>query len=509
MAAYIKALQEGQLLPRWAGELNYGYGMPLFNFIYHVPYLITSIPISMGAGLVLSFKIGLLVSFVLSGVFMFMFASSFFRNRQQAYIATLLYQFAPFHLLDLVVRGDIAEGYALSFLPLVLYALTESFRAKNGNRAVLGISIATLLLIASHNAISLVFFGIASLFVIVFAPSNTRRLRGFIGLGSGLLLAAFYWVPALMERRFTYGDLFMKDMYKSHFAPILNFFIPNFTNAKSLQTEGIAVSFGLMQIIVCILALLLIFRKKLPKDTNLRVFWFSLGLVGISLFVMEPVSRLFWSSIPILRMFQFPWRFLNVVVFATAFGGAVVLAPKPIPHKLLVAILVVAVMSSFVYFRPPLGFDKIDEQYFWNYPLNTTYFGETDVIWSAGPAGSYPKQRFEVIEGKGEITDPLKKGTLHTFTVTAETPVRVVDRTQYFPGWRAYADGDKLPVEFQDQNWRGLITFMVPAGVHHIRVAFEESPIRMLAEMISVMTLAVLLFWQLFPQRLPHSHETN
>ena len=22
---------EGQILPRWAGELNYGYGMPLFN----------------------------------------------------------------------------------------------------------------------------------------------------------------------------------------------------------------------------------------------------------------------------------------------------------------------------------------------------------------------------------------------------------------------------------------------------------------------------------------------
>ena len=164
-------------------------------------------------------------------------------------------------------------------------------------------------------------------------------------------------------------------------------------------------------------------------------------------------------------------------------------------------IVLITVLSVSVYFRPPLGTDRIDETYYWNYPLNTTYFGETDVIWSAGPAGAYPESRFDVIGGEGSIVDPVKKGTMHTFTVRAETDVHVVDRTQYFPGWRVYVDGQKTPIEFQDQNWRGLITFRVPSGTHHIRVSWEESPVRRIAEAITALaffTIAVLL---VLPQR--------
>ena len=59
IAAYYKALSDGQIPIRWAGDLNYGYGMPLFNFMYQVPYLIASIFVMLGLGLVNSFKITL------------------------------------------------------------------------------------------------------------------------------------------------------------------------------------------------------------------------------------------------------------------------------------------------------------------------------------------------------------------------------------------------------------------------------------------------------------------
>lgn len=42
IAAFYKALADGQFPVRWAGDLNYRYGMPLFNFIYQVPYFIAS-----------------------------------------------------------------------------------------------------------------------------------------------------------------------------------------------------------------------------------------------------------------------------------------------------------------------------------------------------------------------------------------------------------------------------------------------------------------------------------
>lgn len=492
MAAYVKALSEGQILPRWAGELNYGYGMPLFNFIYHVPYLVTSLVISLGGGLVFSFKAALFISFLLSGIFMYMFSLRFLKNEGKAFIATVLYQFAPFHLVDLVVRGDMAEGFAVAFLPLILYALMCGFSEKNAKKSILFTGIAGALLILSHNAISLLFFGIALLFALLYAPSLQKRLESAIALGLALCLSAFYWLPALIERKYTYGDLFMKDMYLSHFAPTLNFFLPNFTNSEHLQIGGIDVSLGFTQVIVLVTVLFLLARKKIREKEEKKTITFGLFLTFAALFFMQPVSAYFWSTIPILRMFQFPWRFLNITVFSLALLGGVAFTGKKTHTWVLVLITVVTVLSSAVFFRPPLGMDHIDETYYWNYPLNTTYFGETDVIWSAGPAGSYPQQRFEVIEGNGTISNQVKKGTMHTFTVDAQSDVNIVDKTQYFPGWRVLNGGQKIPIEFQDQNWRGLITFRLPPGTHHIQVLWGKSPIRRIADAVTALSFITI-----------------
>ena len=101
MGAYFKALTDGQMPVRWAGDLNFGYGMPLFNFIYQLPYFISSVFLFLGFGLVNSFKITLSLSFLLSGVFMFAFAKKFFGDENRAFLVTIFYQFAPFHLIEL------------------------------------------------------------------------------------------------------------------------------------------------------------------------------------------------------------------------------------------------------------------------------------------------------------------------------------------------------------------------------------------------------------------------
>jgi len=491
IAAYYKALSEGQILPRWAGELNYGYGMPLFNFIYHVPYLVSSLAVALGSGLVLSFKISMALCFVLSGVFMYLFALKFLKDERRAMIAAILYLFAPFHLIDLVVRGDLAEGYALAFLPLVLLSIVHSFEGKNKPLNILFISAASTLLITSHNAISLVFFGIIALFVLVFAPNNAKRIEAIIGLTLGLMLSAFYWIPAIIERKYTYGDLFMKDMYKSHFAPFIHFFIPNLTNMEKLQTGGIAVSLGLVPVVGLVMGCIMFVKKRLRLIKEQKIFWFTLSLTILALYIMQPVSQILWESIPILRMFQFPWRLLNVTTFSLSLLGSIALVSTKTPRWLVLTIGAVAMLSTFVYFAPPLGQDPIDEKYYWNYPLNTTYFGETDIIWSEGPADSYPKNRFEVIGGDGIVTRGVKKGTEHTFTVVATSDVHVVDRTQYFPGWRVFNGNQKVPIEFQDQNWRGLITFRLPPGTHDVRVEWGKSRVRQIAEGITIIGLCI------------------
>lgn len=501
MGAYFKALSDGQIPVRWAGELNYGYGMPLFNFIYQLPYAVASLFLFLGFGLVNSFKIVLSLSYILSGIFMLTFARAFLKDNKKAFLATIFYQFAPFRLVEILIRGSFGEVYAYTFLPLVLLGLTLIMK-KAAYKTFFLTAIATALLILSHNSVSLLFFMVILGFVFVFAKTKKLLFLSFTALFFGLFLSAFYWAPAVFEHKYTYGDLFMRSIYLSHFPPLKNLFIPNFTNSQSFQTEGINVQIGFFHVLAIVLsALIIIWRKKLDAQAK-KIINYSFILVVVAVFFMQPNAKIVWENISYLRQFQFPWRFLSVIVFATSLLSVSFLRFSFFQKKRAYALLIgFVIISTIYYWRPSLGFDKIDERYYWNFPLNTTYYGETDVIWSAGPAKSYPKERVEIIDGKATVRNLYKKSNFQTFVVESEAESRLVSHTQYFPGWRVYIGNKQVPIEFQDINWRGEITFRVPKGIHQVKILFEETKLRLFADAISVISLLGLLSFPTFRRK--------
>jgi hypothetical protein len=293
------------------------------------------------------------------------------------------------------------------------------------------------------------------------------------------MLSAFYWLPALMEHKYTYGDLFMKELYRERFPPLWKFFIPNFFDTKSLQIDNIALQLGVFHVAPLLLGIWMLLKK------------FSLLLIISSFFFMSDLSLLFWENISFLRQFQFPWRFLSVVVFATSLLGFIyVKFIRKTVYFYLISFLII--FSSMTYWFPKEGYDQIKESYYWNFPLNSTYYGETDVIWSAGPAKSYPKERISVIEGRGEVWGLQKRSNFQKFSVSAETDIKLVSNTQYFPGWRVYVDGVSVPIQFQNEHYRGLITFPVPKGDHMVEIKLEESKLRFAADVISVVGVLFL-----------------
>ena len=492
IAAYFKALEDLQIPVRWAGDLNFGYGVPLFNFIYQVPYIIASGLIYLGFGLVSSFKITLILSFILSGFFMFGFSLSFFKDLRKAFLATIFYQFFPFRLVEILVRGSFGEVYTYAFFPLVLWGIVLLFK-KISYRNILITSMGTFLLIFSHNALSLVFFFLAIFFVLIFAEKPKRYIYPFFSLFLGLLMASFYWVPAIFEHKYTYGDLFMKNLYLEHFAPIQNFFIPNFLNALSLQIKGISVHLGLFHVLGLILGIVVIFSKKIIK-LDRKQFIFSVCLFIAALFVMQPISKPLWENIALLRQFQFPWRLLAVAGFALSMMSVFLLHFRFFRNRIVYFLLLfLVIFSTAYYWNPSLGWDKINEEYYWNYPLTTAGFGETDLIWSQGPANKYPTRRVEVIDGKGNVEVMMKKSNSLTFKVDNATSIKVVTHIQYFPGWRAYVDGIQAPIQFQYQIYRGEIIFEIPQGKHEVKLVFGESKIRFASDMLSIVGLIILI----------------
>ena len=113
-----------------------------------------------------------------------------------------------------------------------------------------------------------------------------------------------------------------------------------------------------------------------------------------------------------------------------------------------------------------------------------------------------PKSHIEIISGKAKISNLFRKSNVHSFIVNAKTTATILDNTVYFPGWRVEVDGLKVLVQFQDINHRGLITFNVSEGIHKVRVVFGESAIRLFSDIVSIVTLLLIIFLVLFGKRL-------
>jgi len=542
LAAWFKALNDGQIPVRWAGDLNYGYGTPVLIFMYPWPYFLGSLFLSLGMGLVGAFKSVLALSFLVSGVTMFLFADAFWQSRQKAFLATIFYQFTSFRLVEMIARGVAGEVWTYAFLPLALWGLLKIF-SKQRISGFLLTAFATGLLILSHNSVSLSFFLILLLFILFFGKRITDYLLALTALGMGLGLAAFYWLPALWERQYTYGDLFMKDLYLEHFPSLKQLFWPNLFNQSFGQVHHVAVQIGFFPLLALGLATFFLFKRKL-KERERKTVLFSLTLFFLCLFFMQPISLPLWQNFALLRQFQFSWRLLSLVTLATALASFSFFQMKPPSVQRLgisfllkgkspawrdrlrfllhssaktkqggilrrkinsfkkkrpfFLLIFLVVLTSLAYWRPPEGFDRIEEADYWNFPLNTTYFGEANTIWAGNPPESYPDQRVAIIEGEGEVTQFTKQSNQQRFRVLAETEVNLVSRTIFFPGWRVFVDQQPVPIEFQDQNYRGLITFRLPPGEHQVEIKFGRTKDRLISETISLVSFCLLIVGGLF-----------
>ena len=105
----------------------------------------------------------------------------------------------------------------------------------------------------------------------------------------------------------------------------------------------------------------------------------------------------------------------------------------------------------------------------------------------------YPKKRIEVIAGSSEISNIKLFPEQHIFLVNAKNTSTILDRTYFYPGWRVSVDNNPSSIEFQDQNYRGLITFSVPKGNHKIVVYYLENQLQRGSDLVSILTIGILM----------------
>ena len=132
------------------------------------------------------------------------------------------------------------------------------------------------------------------------------------------------------------------------------------------------------------------------------------------------------------------------------------------------------------------------EEFYTGIYESTTDTGESSPIWSVRFMERKPVAPIEIIDGQATITSRERSTTLHQYEITAARPTRIVDNTLYFPGWKVYIDGVDTLIEFQDPNYRGLMTFWMGVGKHMVEVRFSETKLRRTANLLSIVGVILL-----------------
>lgn len=490
VASFFINLQEGTLIPRWAGGLNWGYGHPILMFLYPLSSYAISLIHALSFSLVDSVKIFFALSYVASGLTMYLFIKKLF-DEKSAVVAALLYTIAPYRFVDLYVRGALGEHTAFIFPPLIAYFMLSLQKSKS-YWTIVGLTLSITALILSHNAISIMFFPLLTLFAIYLLNNTKDKKRYLILLLTSLVLgfgiASFFWIPAVLEGKYTLRDIVVGDEYKNSFVALKDLVYGHWDYRG---TGKFTVQLGIVQWLAVIGAVVILFVKK-AKNRPLLIG--SLFILLGSLFLMTSYSGFLWQYIPLLSKFQFPWRFLTVSVSITALLGALVFYCLPSSKKtigiFLIAILLIIINftywkgQSYVYFKDSF-FTKTYE--------GTTDTGESAPIWSVRFMEKSAKDTIEVIEGKAVITKVQRTNTNHLYAVNAKENTRIKENTLYFPGWIILVDNKEVPIEFQDQKYHGIMTFRLPKGLHKVEVVFRDTKIRTAANILSFTSAGLLL----------------
>ena len=195
------AFEEGQILPKIYPYANngFGYATPLFYcdlFLY--PFAILY---HFGLSAVWCYKLCVLFYTTLGNIFIYLIFKKETNNRKLSLFASFLYLTCSYHLLNIFIRGALGEILAMTFVPLVLYAIYRILVKHEDCFVFLGISFS--LLVQSHLISSLLYGIFFFCMIVVFLIMNRKDFslikKTIITIIKGtiiaLLLCVWYLLP--------------------------------------------------------------------------------------------------------------------------------------------------------------------------------------------------------------------------------------------------------------------------------------------------------------------------
>lgn len=463
-SAFYSALRDGQFPVRFLSQLNYGYGYPVSNFLYP-GFMYLAAPIhALGFDLLQTIKIIFGFAFVSSGIFTFLWLSKLFK-KEAAFFGALLYIYAPYHVYDFYVRGSIGELLALAVMPFLLWQI------ERGSFLFITLGIAGLIL--SHNTLAVLFLPVIILYLLLDILIATRKrklaIRYFAILLLGFSLSAFFSVPAIFELHHTIFSQTIVSNFQEYFADY---------NLVGISTF----------LIFCITIGYFVAGKEKISKHRLAILFLLIGIT--SLVLALPFSLQLWKLLPV-SFVQFPYRFLSITILCAAFLLAFILSSLSKKKIIIVGIvfILLTALGSKQYILPK-GFSGHADPFYATNEATTTVHDEYMPKWVQEQPLKHTKNKVEVIKGKATINALSYNSKNIVFVSDSQTESTLRINTIYYPGWQAYLNDRKIVVDYS--NKFGVIDIAIPAGKNQVWLRFEETPLRVFADTVSLFGLIAL-----------------
>ncbi len=486
MIAYHTALDDGQYPPMWAKEVLGGIGSPVMMLNYQLPYMMSEIFVRMGMAIFDSYKLVLALSFVGSGLLMYLALKSRF-GMIASYLGAVVYTLAPYRLLDIYVRGALGEAVSFIFPPLLIWGFAKR------SWPILILGWAGLFL--THPVASACFsaFFLGYILLVSERESVMTKLKLFFGpYLVALGIAAFNLLPTLALTKYTYYSPTLSDTLEMF--PTLSQLIHSpWGYGVSLpgQNDGMSFEIGYVQWIILVIGLFASFKAKA------REMRYLIGSCLVAIFFILPISMPVYKLFHLTAIIDFPWRLLMCTIFATAWIGAMLIEQLP-NRSLKKTLLIIGVVFLFVQTSPIAHTND-----YWNRDLTWfaretgdsygEYAPRTRVTRGSAPFG----ERAEFVQGEGEIETLVINSNLQSYQITTTTGGKVRINTAYFPGWEIPANCQVSTRTLSHIDDSGLIVCEVGAGKSSLAITFKAPTVQSSGNLITLLGIGVYL-WILF-----------
>jgi hypothetical protein len=529
---YARTAAEVGPIVRWAPDLAYGYGAPLFSFYNPLAYALGALLMSTGVTAAFAARALFGLSMLLAAVGAFYLAEAWLERAAPAagLCAALLYTFAPYRIATVYQRGALAEAIGLAVAPWVAFAALRVVE-RRGVAWIGALALATGGVILAHTIAALMALPFAGLLGLArVAELHHDRRRAFArlcaGLALGVVVGATYLLPAYTQQQSVHLELARwsgeVERFQSGFAWPWQLVQPSLIHDYGHRVDDdqtpLAQRFprvgGIAFLALAAGAVAGWRGGRLRRPTGLV----ALATIAGSLALATPAALPLWNRIELLGAVQLGWRFLALVALATiplsAELGAMAVRPtaggRPaVPGLAWLGVALALAASLGAVARLPL--ERIEWSALRERPAELAAYERKDGQFALGALREYvpawvaatPEElvRLPAPAAEASPATPISarllaaSATQRRYGLDAVTPTVVTLDLFYHPALTATLDG--APISLRPVGDDGLVAFDLPSGAHELAVGPAPTAVELMGLALSaigvVAALALLL----------------